>query len=289
MRHGSYDQDGYPTTDNVVHRELTWTDFLAKCEQHGQSTGGRDSNWAGGTYKEAIAMATDKGYESAIAEATARIEAIETDIGEGMNNSFQAVHDTAGAEVDVARFLSGEPECMIESTPIKVMRTGRILKVAVPVCYPNYIETGTVLNRGAAVMALVDAFSRMQHPVEIWAGCAIHGTVKGKTARLVYMVKVQAADQPLDMGRIMFALAHPTMLRQLFFSAEHSEDDPIRAGFNIGHGYGHAPYDLRPADFTDTDTHNAIILPPLMDNGGWNVDQSARWIEQELTRLQDSY
>lgn len=139
-------------------------------------------------------------------------------------------------------------------------------------------------------MALVDAFSRMQHPVEIWAGCAIHNTDGAQPRkRLTYMVKVQAADQPLDMGRIMYALAHPTMLRQLFFAAEEQEAPALHRTFSIGSGYGTAPYDLRPDDFSDTDTHNAIVLPPLMANGGWNVDQSARWIEQELNRVQDNY
>jgi len=288
------DKEDYPTTKNISHLEFTWDEFLTRVTTNGPSIaskGGRgNSDWAGGTYKQALEMATDKGYTSAIAEAEARVAAIETDIGEGMNSSFQAVHDTAGAEVDIARFLAGEPECMIESTPIKVMRTGRVIKVAVPVCYPSTIDPQTVLDRGAAIMALVDAFSRMQHPVEIWAGCAIHDSHHSTPRkRLVYMVKVQSADQPLDMGRIMYALAHPTMLRQLFFSAEEQEPPAHHRTFSIGSGYGTAPYDLRPSDFTDTDVHNVIILPPLMSNGGWNVDQSARWIEQELRRVTDNY
>ena len=275
----------YPTTPNVVHREFTFQEFLDRTITNGPPAGGVNATWAGGTFDDALNLATN-GFASAIAEAEARISAIETDIGEGLQSTFHAVHDTAGSEVDISRYLSGEPECMIESTPIKVMRTGRIIKVAVPVCYSNTIKPETVLNRGAAIMALVDAFSRMQHPVEIHAGCAIHNSQYG-SKRLVYLVKVQSADQPLDMSRIMYALAHPTMLRQLFFAAEEQEAPDIRRTFDVGITYGYASYDLRPDDFTDTDVHNAIILPPLKANGGWSTSQSARWIEQELRRLND--
>ena len=175
------------------------------------------------------------------------------------------------------------------------MNTGRVVKIAVPVCYPSTVHANTVKARGSAIMALVNAFTMRNHPVEIHAVLAIHGNgdqrknyngekLEGKQPRLAYSIRVQEVNQPLHMGRIMYALAHPTMLRQIGFAAEHGEDADIRSTFSIGGSYGHASYAAEINDL-NINVENAIILPPLMGNGGWSEQESVKWIIEQLEMI----
>lgn len=284
-----------------IRREYSWTEWI-ECvrENHHKLPEhlGEPSTWTSGSDKAlwlgdgssaaSIEYAAGEGYRAAVLDGETLIRHIETDLGSAMVNDFVTTFDVAGAEVDMGRYMAGEPECMVESMPMKVMRTGRVIKIAVPVCYPSTIHAETVKKRGAAVMALVNAFTMMQHPVEIYAGIAIQGdrAVGGIKHRLSYSIKVQDADQPLNMGRVMYALAHPTMLRHLGFIAEHQEDAAAQSAFRVGSSYGHPSYAVEIDDL-NINVENAIILPPLMSNSGWEEAEAVAWIKSQLKKIEE--
>lgn len=284
----------------IVRREFTWPEFCDAVEANLPSLPERHvegSAWHWGTdgplgptghVTETLSLARGEGWQASIPTARDLLTHIEMDMGEAMHTSFAATYDVAGAEVDMGRFMGGEPECMVESMPIKVMRTGRVVKLAVPICYQSGTHADLVKARGAAVMALVDAFVANQHPVEIWAVMAIMGRAYGqkKDRRLVYTIKVQDSDAPLNMGRIMYALAHPTMLRQLCFAVEHGEDDEARSTFSIGSGYGSPEYGC-VIDDLNINVENAIILPGLEPGDDWSEEASVRWIREQLTMISE--
>lgn len=268
----------------MVLRHFSWSEFVARAEGSTRRSNEKDS-WAGASFPKALEMARGDGYKQAIAKAEEIAGHVEHLVDAQLTkNTFQAVYATAGAEVDMGRFLSGEPECMVESEPIVISRHGRAVRIAVPVCYSSNVGKDEILARGAAVMALVGVLRRCQHPLEVWATINIH-TTNGENGRLSYMIKVQSADQPVDMGRLMYALAHPSMLRQLGFAAEDGEDETTRKQFGIGYGsYGTAPFGIAESDFTDQ-VENTIILPALRGRGEWDISQSVEWVKEQLARI----
>lgn len=286
----------------LVRREFTWDQWLDFATA-GIDKGLSDRHINGGSFHfgsagplgktshilDTIETARTQGWRDSIPEAERLIGRIEADLGDSMQDDFVSVFDVAGSEVDMGRFLTGEPECMRESMPMKVKSTGRVIKLAVPVCYPATVDADTVKKRGAAVMALVNAFAMHQHTVEVHAVIAIEGRMRNQKMdrRLSYSIVVQEADQPLDMGRIMYALAHPTMLRQLGFAAEHNEDDEARRTFSIGGSYGHPSY-AAELDDLNINVENAIILPPLMSNYGWQTEEECvAWIKDQMNVLNE--
>lgn len=276
-------------------RNFTWQEWLQAARDHGPSTTsgsnpGNDpdngSAWAGGSFNNAVELA-EHGWDDAVTQVEELLRSINTDIGEEHTTTFTSTYDVSGSEVDMGRFLSGEPECMVESVPLKVMRTGRVIKLIVPGSISARVHQDTIMRRGAAVMALVDAFSRMQHPVEVWLGFAVQSYGNWK-ARNLYMIQVQESDQPLNMGRIMFALAHPSSLRQLCFSV--NEDEPLEIREKFGYGYGgHSGYG-RPsyavtAEDANLNVENTIVLPVLDYGETWTKDFATNWIETQLKRI----
>lgn len=243
--------------------------------------------WHGASWSEALNMARTDGYRDAIPEADRFSQAVsDTIITERLATTFEPVWEVTGSEVDMGRYLSGLPENMIEATPMRISRAGRAVRIAVPVAYRYNISADVIMRRGAAVMALVDVLARAQHPLEIWAGCAVAPTYRRIGLRGVTMVKVQEANAPLDMGRIMFALAHPTMLRRLIFSLQEQKSQTIRQrfGFTSNGGYG-MPQGLEPSDLPDDQGGNTIILP-MLDNGQpWDAKSAVAWIEETLATI----
>lgn len=275
---------GDPT---IIRRTFTWSEWTDKANTVGEIEGSSrrsddwHDKWAGGSFDDAIRMATTDGYHDSIPEAerfSAHVEAsVMTD---RLATTFASYFDVAGAEVDMGRYLAGEPECMRESEPIRIASQGRAVRIVVPVCYQSNVDEEVVRQRGAAVMALVDVLARAQHPLEVW-GC-LACTMNGK--RLSYMIEVQRANEPLDMGRVMFALAHPTMLRRLGFAVEEHENKTIRNTFNIGHGYGSIPYAARESDLPEI-AGTSIVLPELWPNEDWSEAAALTWINQALSQI----
>lgn len=268
-----------------VRREFSWGEFLDVVEEHrGQYRSWNDASSFNGftTVDQALEMGRTTGYQDAIPEATELLKHIETDLGMGTINTFESVFDVAGSEVDMGRYLTGIPECMQEAMPMKVMRTGRVIKVLVPICCAATVPESTIRARGAAVMALVDVFAQAQHPVEIYA---VHAIGAGTRQHLSYAIKVQESDQALNMGRIMFALAHPSMLRQLAFHATHMENVETQREFCIGSSYGFPGYGAT-IDDVNINVENAIVLPELHGHG-WGKDESIRWINEQVRMISD--
>lgn len=241
------------------------------------------------SHEDALAMAEGDGYREAVADVDALLAHIEKDLENHLEPTFQRFETVAGADIDMGRFMAGDPECMIDVAPMKMMRTGKVLKVVVPVNCSGKVHEETIRARGAAVMALVDCFVKMQHTLEIWAALAnTHKTVgRGADERAVFLVKVQDADQPLNKGRIMFALAHPAMPRQMGFSIKDTAPAHLgeRFGFRGG-GYGSAPRTVLPSDL-DINAENAIIVPDFGYGEPWTETSSVKWIMTQLERIEE--
>lgn len=272
-------------------RVWTWDEFVEKADEglakgDGFDQRPRDFNHHT-SFKAARNMAVEAGYMDVVPDAEKLVSYVEETVAADLfATTFTSTWEVAGGSVDVGRFLAGEPECMLESQAIRISRHGRAVRIAVPVNYSCSVPAEYILRRGAAIMALVDILARAQHPVEIWAGMCN----SRREARSCILVKVQAANEPLDMGRVMFALAHPAMLRQLGFAAEQTFPDSVRKamGYVRGGGYGGAPFDVRETDFDETDG-TTIVLPPIATGHAdtWTEAQALEWIREQIALIFD--
>lgn len=275
---------------HLVRKVLSWDEYVTQAQlpspdDANSSRKETRDDWYGGSFAEAVEMATGAGYRDLLPEADRLAERVEQTVAADLfQTTFASRYDVAGAEVDMGRFLSGEPECMIESTPIRVSRHGRAVRIAVPCNVSSRVTPEQVLARGAAVMALVDILARAQHPLEVWSVIPTMG--EKRDARTSYAVLVQEANQPLDPGRLMYALAHPSMQRRLSFSLR--ENEPLTIRRQIGtlntRNYGY-PDRARVEDLPEAEG-TTIILPPL-DREEWDEGYAVAWIEAQLALIFD--
>jgi hypothetical protein len=173
----------------------------------------------------------------------------------------------AGAEVDVARYLSGEPENMIDFPTLPTPKQGRVITLCASISYSVSIQPDVIKRRGQVLCALALLLSRLGYNSELWVSmCAESGY---KTAEVKVLVK--GANDTLDPARVMFAYAHPSALRVLMFGCQ---DSHASKGFDFGATRG------RPVAPIKDLPEGTIYLPELMS--GRNIPDAHEELKRYL-------
>jgi hypothetical protein len=130
--------------------------------------------------------------------------------------AFDTLYGVAGDEVDVGRALSGNPESMVSYPLTEIPQAGRVITLVAGVCYSASIGAEQIKARGRCMVALALALSNLGYGVELWADVVI-GRDPQKQGTLRTLIK--GARDILDPSKVMFAIAHPAMLRCVAFGA----------------------------------------------------------------------
>jgi hypothetical protein len=89
-----------------------------------------------------------------------------------------------------------------------------------------------------------------------------------------FYCKVKPYDQPLEPGRIAFALANPSNFRRLHFALIAPKHNDW-----LGHGYG------MPCSGTDVAEGDIVVPEAMYGNRQWEDSERAlAWIQGELER-----
>ena len=202
-----------------------------------KSSNGNDSKF---TLTASLQDAVDlglKGYTDVRPDVEAQLNELESHIAEHLDVAFQACHSVVGGSVDIARFIQGEPECMVDYVAEPQARMGRVVKVLVNMVFSAFVNTADVVKRGVAVCALIDTLHKLGVGVEVWSEepTAHRGIDKGDVSS--HLVKLHDSSEMLDIDNLMFGLCHPSMLRRIGFSV--TEQSSWKHAQEVtGGGYG---------------------------------------------------
>lgn len=213
-------------------------------------------------------------------ECRPQVDVLLTDLQDRINtvmsDHYMVQHDVAGADVNMGLFMSGEPECMMQFVPEPEARMGRVVKVLVNGVTNAGTHKDRIIARGVGVIALVNTLHLMGVGVELWFESPIVGT-DGRTYSTV--CKLHDSAQPLDIDNVMFALAHPSMLRRLVFSVQEQSEYKRQQRATTGNGYGSCTNLMldRVLDF-DVKVERLDYKDPVADN-------PLEWIVNKVTGL----
>ncbi len=262
----------------------SWQDFIDQAAATDTIPNGSgrhsDSRWAGATWDEAIALATD-GWAAPLPEVDVAIEALQGRLCDRVRSVDLAPSwEVTGSEVDVATYLSGVPECMIDYVPRMVSSQGGIVTLLIPACYSHTVPHSEVINRGVGLAALCSAIITAAQSVEVWFGYACMVPPRGSRRspdRYSAVVRAISAGEPLNIPRLMFATAHPAMLRRLWFGVWDSQERSIAERLPPI-CYGDPPFNCLLADLAPQ-VNDAYIVPPLVPGAPqWrSLDSAVSW------------
>lgn len=211
---------------------------LPEQDRSSRDTDEYESQWSGtATFEDAVQLAVQGCSE--LEEQVLRIaENIVARTGLGSRDyRLDAVYDVAGDEVDVGRFLEGEPECMVTYPPFETRREGgKIITINAQAAMAAMVSKKQIANRGAAMLALVWAAEQAGYRVELNSIYGIGGNNDDSTCAIV--VRLKNTDQPVDLSRLAFMLMHPSSLRRLGFSFMEIQPYAFRDAFCVSGAYG---------------------------------------------------
>ncbi len=140
------------------------------------------------------------------------------------------VYDLIGSQIDIAAFVDGQPECWQRMEPTTVDgASSRIIRLAYNAFSSASVRTEALIKRGSAISSLVELLEFAGYRVEIWLVCGVHHDhTKNIKADFELSVLIKQADQPIDMARLLMALAHPATTRVLERILQTSIPEPVR-------------------------------------------------------------
>jgi hypothetical protein len=270
-------------TEVVLPPLYSWHDFLdaARAPETIRGDGRHARNeWAGGSWEDALRLAVD-GWSVPLHETNASVSVLRERAGLGSSvTTLEPAWDVTGSEVDIGAYVAGVPECMVDAVPRRTSKRGRIVSFLVPATYSNRTPHRMVRNRGIALATLCTAIIDAGHSVEIWSGFAGMAGVRHRA-----VAKVVSAGEPFDIGRLLFAVAHPLMLRRLWFAVWDAQPRET-ARWVKGNEYCFPPFNCLPEDLPEevTDPYVFSYLKPG-DPQWTNLDRALDWCHRMFTDL----
>lgn len=175
-----------------------------------------DSEWVGATWDECEALATLGWTEKLDETLTAVASAISLVEREVNLSVFEPTLGVAGNMVDMGRYLAGDPRNMWSFPMVEVPAVGRVVTLCASVCYSSGCSHDEIIRRGMVVSAFAFALERLGLGVEMWADATTNGE---RDRNPSVLVRLKGAHDYLDPSRVLYAYAHPSMLRRLCFAA----------------------------------------------------------------------
>jgi len=238
--------------------------------------GSRD--WNGNVdFAGAVAL-TQTGWVDGVNRMRAIADRIYDRIAPHVSTFMNTELAVTGAGVDIGAYVSGEPECMLEFVASEVRRV-RHVDIVVNVIAMGCVPADAIVNRGAAILACIEA---LEHAGCTVAVTAIAAAVDHDT-RYDFRIALKAPGVPMDTDRLAFVLSHPAMLRRILFGCIENMPKFFAQTFTAN-GYGSAAeiepdsgaaY-FRQAQSNDSDESGATerALEVLHTNGLLNDDST---------------
>ena len=133
--------------------------------------------------------------------------------------ALECIFDVAGEEPDVGRYLSGEPENMVEYQTVN--RDG-IKFIDIYVCYSYNCSWSTrdVIKRGATILSNIDGLEANGYRCKIIGYQSAQYSRRRKKTGLQVTVLLKDYNEALELDRMAFCLVSPSMYRRMGFKLD---------------------------------------------------------------------
>lgn len=257
----------------------SYPEFIQTCMKYpanpGKSRNTDIRKWSGTeTYEEACDLAL-KGWNEGAQKAYDLSHDIETRLYSLIERQVIS-YDITGELLDVARFCDGTPEHwgVFETQLVEGPGT-KYFHLVVNGTVSGGISTKVVIERGASIAALVHLAELAGHRVK----ATLVFSIEGRSVHYEVRVPLKDYEEHLDIDKLAYAIAHPSVLRRHLLSLMEELPEPYYSNFNVGSGYG------LPKD-TDGARGDIYIEHMLAGDDRWASPESATaWVREELTRL----
>jgi len=266
-------------TTNVVDSFTSLREFIdyASVNAAPRSSDTDDTEFTGGTKSlaEAVNMAR-QGWDAVRPDVDRMLNEIRDSFGERFAKVNRTTIGVAGGAVHMGRFLAGRPDHMLAFRRTPSTRHGKVVRLLVDYGANGKVPASEMQKRGCVLTVLVDALSTLGLSVELWTETTVNVGSNTHTT----LIKLHDSREPLDINDMMFALAHPSMLRRLTFSVR--EKSSLGVNNIVRAGYGQS------VPVTQGSELQADVVCNRLEHGGTSAlmkSDPVAWIMQTIEGL----
>lgn len=140
------------------------------------------------------------------------------------------VYGVVGAQASVPRYLQGIPTNMVSRQTTYSKQ--KVITITKGISYSGNKSSDFIMRESVKALELIQSLETSGQRVRL--NVMVAATTSGKS--VICKVCVKQPDERLNISKMAFTLAHPSMLRRFFF--RWMETDPF-VEFDIGDGYGY--------------------------------------------------
>lgn len=185
-----------------------------------------------------------------------------------------------GEEVDVGKFLEQEDDYFWNF----VAPEQNVINIHLMEAVSCNVDAAVIERKGLAVAALCQILESNGYSVNLVAVTSISNRSMDKRFRERIIVK--RAEDPLDLSRIAFVLAHPAYNRKIMFRAtEVSEHNSIFGADHVYGGYGCPTQDKELEKELKQDSSNVFIKASKSGDPVFSSDKATQqWIIEQAEK-----
>lgn len=206
------------------------------------------------TFAETV-QAASEGWPDGTREIDIAVDMIGTRISDA--DAYHINHDVSGEYIDMGRFVTGEPECFGHMT-LEPLPTETI-SIDVNISAHCGINDQTIINRGAALSAMLDRLTR-NYFVKLRFYWGVERITGGHNFVVFFNVDTRNS---FSRDLLSFCCAHPGLMRRIMFGVA----ERLTHQENLG-GYGYP-----------TDAPDSLLFPmnfkQINDNSEFGTIESA--------------
>ena len=181
-----------------------------------RSSESRDKKFAyTSTYKEAMDLLLH-GWTEAAGKMTRTLKTLPQ---AAPIKRQKSVYSVAGHTASVPRYLQGVPTNMIASVPDR--RKQPVIVINHSIAYPARVKAEDILAEGIKALQVVQAIEASNRNVKLNIICVS----EDRNFKRGFKVCIKQPGERLNISKMAFPLAHPSMLRRMFFKYMEVEPD----------------------------------------------------------------
>lgn len=140
-------------------------------------------------------------------------------------------YDIVGGNVDVASYLVGIPNCMVnrEKTLIK----SKVLNIMLNITVSAGVDSDDIKKLGTKYLQVIELLEKVGYRCNLYVGICAHNY----SDYLTCLVRIKTDREPLNIKKCVFPMVHPSMFRRVMFNW--LEKCEIQSGREVtNNGYG---------------------------------------------------
>lgn len=194
-----------PGDDKVFHffdGLLDFAEYADGVSKQNFSKNNMENRWSGGTFEDAMRHART-GNPELVKNLFEDVRILEGLLEE---DGLMTVRDVIGDYFDVGEVISGEPECWRRE---EYALQKPVIPVFASFGMNGRIDKDVIMNRGAAIVALVDSLEKQGFIIDL------HLESSTRYAMTRYYDSIKIKTDPIDLDAMAFIIANPLCLRRL--------------------------------------------------------------------------